>query len=836
MRRVALVVLVLAACAGVASGQPADWSVTRDPFDPGVIARLKAILTRAPYDRALTSLVALYRRSRSVAQLADEYAHEPATWPALVVRARIAAAQGDGPAALAHLRAAVRMNDADIDGWLAIGDASTGEDARHAYEHALAAHPTGALLRTTLRKLIELPRDELAPLVRDGYYAQLVALDPKNGMLWLERADALALRAHASLALDAYAHAEALLKSDPEHRLYTIVQRGAMHEVLHDPDAALAEYARAIAAAPKGYYLRRELTARTIRIHRERGGLAALLRAYEHDWPERTRGAFEWATLGELYLSTENLDGAIRALQHATAKDPTDLAVQRRLIKLLDTAGRSADALAQLEAAARAMPKDAPIQFELVQRYWGDKPDKILAVLDRLAKNQASNAAVREEIGELYMKLQRVDLATREYEALVKLEPDDTTNIQKLGDAYFGEGKLAKAVAAWQHLARDRTAKAFTTFANVLYDHELYAEAIEAYSDAIERDRENPELWRARGAVLEATAGWEGALSDTEHAVELYGSAPYAKAHAARYQLVRVLAAMASYEVGELFFDPLQKRLEAWQTAFDTEHDVAAGYLLAEFHSREPGRPLVLILEQLHKRVPADEDVTLALVGAYRVIRHYDAALRVVAELRHSAPARRKELDTLVGQIEKDKVREPQEIDWQDNLPHDPEDEVRIAHLRAQAHVRDAVDDADLVRAGLRLGMGTGLRGAASSTLTAGGIATLGRGPVHFVGRVDLSQREGDMRSVSAVAVGAGVARRIATTSNLALVISGGYRVEHRFGAMTGAWDKTGFAVDATCDLVLRKYPTAIGARLEQGISEHARDSALLFEMTFEVR
>ncbi len=45
-----------------ASARADDWGAKRDPFDPGVVSRYKAILAKNPHDGdALRRLVALYK-------------------------------------------------------------------------------------------------------------------------------------------------------------------------------------------------------------------------------------------------------------------------------------------------------------------------------------------------------------------------------------------------------------------------------------------------------------------------------------------------------------------------------------------------------------------------------------------------------------------------------------------------------------------------------------------------------------------------------------------------------------------------------------------------------
>ena len=76
----------LAICALVSTSARADWGARRDPFDVGVVQRLKAILARNPHDGgALRQLVAMYKQHRTIAKLDAEYRAQGEDWAALVV-------------------------------------------------------------------------------------------------------------------------------------------------------------------------------------------------------------------------------------------------------------------------------------------------------------------------------------------------------------------------------------------------------------------------------------------------------------------------------------------------------------------------------------------------------------------------------------------------------------------------------------------------------------------------------------------------------------------------------------------------------------------------------
>src|SRR5882724_8144664 len=71
MRWIAAVAVCLVMAA---SARAEDWGARRDPFDPVVVRRYKAILARDPHDDgALRHLVELYQRYRTIAKLEAEY-------------------------------------------------------------------------------------------------------------------------------------------------------------------------------------------------------------------------------------------------------------------------------------------------------------------------------------------------------------------------------------------------------------------------------------------------------------------------------------------------------------------------------------------------------------------------------------------------------------------------------------------------------------------------------------------------------------------------------------------------------------------------------------------
>src|SRR5450432_1012017 len=283
-----------------AMAEPGDWTPRRDAFDPKVVARYEQVLAADPFDdHALAKLDQLYTGRHTIAELEGDLGDRTAG--ALVVRAQLRARHKDPTAALAlFTRAAELAPPFEARCWLAIAELSRTDSAaaRTAYERVLATAPPPAIARAALRPLADLAalaQDSVA----DTYFVQLLALSPNDPEIWLARGDALVVQ-HPSLAIESYGQAEQFAPDVPR-RLEAIVRRGDALGRAHAYDAASAEYRRALALAPRGYFLVAEIIEKLVEVARDQHALPDLTARFEHDWPERTRDALEWSTLASLY-------------------------------------------------------------------------------------------------------------------------------------------------------------------------------------------------------------------------------------------------------------------------------------------------------------------------------------------------------------------------------------------------------------------------------------------------------------------------------------------------------------------------------------------------------
>ncbi|HVK85439.1 MAG TPA: HEAT repeat domain-containing protein [Kofleriaceae bacterium] len=695
MRRLAFLLGCALAAASIAApspaaAQPADWGVTRDPFDKGVIAKYKAILARNPHDAtALAKLLDMYRRYRTVDLLADEYAKllekKPDDVNAMIVLGRLHRMTGDDVRALAMWTTAVGKRDADAPTWILIGEAhkaaGKGAEARAAYDKALAHASAKDMKKKALRALADLA---LATNDVDGantYFKQFLDLDPKNAQLWIERGDAMFVAKKLDVALESFAAAEKLLGGDPARRVEVVSRRGQALEAMGKDDDAVAEYRRAIKLSPKGYYLEVELTQRVIGIYRHKSALPTLLAEYEKSWPEGRRGHFEWDTLGKLYKETGAQDKAIQALKKAVSKAPWELGTQRELIGLLETAGKDNEALAQYEAVVRAAPGDASFQLELAERYLRRAQEKKgLDTLARLRNRFPNDAGVLSAIADMYQRWGKEDLAIAEYERLAKLEPDDAAHLVTLGEQYWQKGDAtskARAEATWKRLTASGKASGYAKYGEVLAEHNKPTEALANFAKAIQLDDKKPELYKSRAGVYESMKRYAEAIVDWDKALSLIGTKPTDRM--ARKDVRRHLVSVLVRAGG------IEHKKKAWIQKF-ADGDIEAGYFLAEVYTKpnhqQKGEPLGT-LEKLREKVPDDHDLLTELVKEYRRVRKYDEAVALLLDLAKRVPTRERDVYWQVSEIKREARKDAEAMEWQQKAlaksPGDPQAYERLA-------------------------------------------------------------------------------------------------------------------------------------------------------------
>lgn len=696
MRFLAVLVLAASALAPVTTPRLAhaqgDWQVQRDPFDRRVVARYKQLLARNPNDQAaLGKLVGLYRRYRSIDQLVEEYeqalARKPGDFAAAVVLGRLALEQGDRDRALSFYQAAAGLDPGNAAVQVALGDlhrqSGQAAEARAAYERALAGKDAGGkrrdLDKQVLRALAELA---LAQDDVDGartYYERYLALEPGDVQTRVDLGDALSQHGRHQAAIEVLREAETRLRTDPARQVDVIARIGAAHEAAGDEDEAVRAYRRAMSRVDRTYYLRKELTARIIDIHRRRQTLPALIAEQEKEWPERGRGHLEWDVLARLYEETGDQERAIAAFRAATRKAPHELDTQRRLIALLENAGREDEALAQYENVIRVAPGEPRFQLELAERYWrrGDEK-KALELLARIERRFPGDGGVHAAIADLYTRWGKPERALDTYVRLTRIEPDDVGHLINLGEQHFQRGDKKQAMAVWKKLIARKTPDGYARLGDVYAQHDLLSEALVMYEKAVELAPREPEHYKGRAGVYERRRDFPRAVEDWETVLTLLpadGAARPARAEARRRVVSLLQRAHGSH---------LSHRIDGWKRAFQTDPpDIEAGYFLVEAYLREQRHAQARrTLERLLTLREGDTEAMELLVKVYKREHDYDQAVAVLERLAEQLPARQRDFYDQIAEIMTAGRKDEQAIIYaQKALEHSPGDPVAYQRL-----------------------------------------------------------------------------------------------------------------------------------------------------------
>jgi tetratricopeptide (TPR) repeat protein len=827
--------LVLALVSARAFAAPGDWTPTRDAFDPVVIARYEAILAKDPFDdTALAKLDQLYRGRHTLAELERDLGD---TASALVIRARLHLRHKDPAAALPLLERAAKLSPPFAARcWLAVAELRRGagdiDGARAAYTATLAALPTPELTRRALRQLADLAVIAKSPDA-DTYFIQLLALSPNDAEVWTARGDALLAVNHAGLAIESYAQALQLAPDVP-HRIEALERHGDALAKAHDPDGANADYRRAIALSPPGYFVVPELIGRLVDIAHAQQALPALAEQLEHEWPERTRDALKWSTLGSIYVELVDRPRAMVALRHATALAPWDLASQRLLVGVYDGLGLRDASVKQLEVAIRAAPSEATLQLELAQHMWPNV--RALGVLDRTAKQFSRDVNVLEVTAKQFLAWERPARAERWLEQVVKLEPDDDDHWIALVQAYFAADDHAGAITAWKRVAYEMPG-AKLRFAALLLEAQDPRAALGVIDESIALDGLDPEAYRLRSLAHEdlynQTAAIEDALREVSLAPSLDRAAMHRGYHHVATLVAEILTPRYAGDMDEDDSEEWKSYLTRWHDAFWAEPaNLDAGYLYLEtleingWHNDsllafDEVRETAMRLEKL---APDDPDVLrleARMFQARGLNRLAATVLRRLAILvPRAAPSIEKQLDQMEGVY----GRLGEAYDPHIGVEEVPAQPIRFNEHRWMAGV--AIDLGGALRGdmGSSIGVGVFAARAFSDPYQQSAHTTLGL-------RFDYNQRSGPMTSPDTLGVATGLWRNIALP-DATFRFGFDERVEVRTGDLAGrAWDRFGLATDLGIALGLRAAPVDVGVRLEQWLAGGVRDTRALFEL-----
>ncbi len=270
---------------------------------------------------------------------------------------------------------------------------------------------------------------------------------------------------------------------------------------------ALVELERALTVAGASAGVRREVYQAMTEVYRADDRVPELVARLERSG---ARGAEELRLLGSLYEEGGQIDKALATYRRVLALEPSDVSTHLKVVSLLEAQGALEKAIAEYESLIRAAPRNPEYVFRLVgallQR--GDRA-RALRELAELEARSGNDEDVLSALVEYYERIGEKERSVALLERVAASSTRDPQHLVELGTRYFAAGDKARARATWQRIRQvgsDRV-KALLTLGEVLMEHDLVKEALEALSEATKLEPGPSRAQRAYALGLERAGG-----------------------------------------------------------------------------------------------------------------------------------------------------------------------------------------------------------------------------------------------------------------------------------------------------------------------------------------
>jgi cellulose synthase operon protein C len=140
------------------------------------------------------------------------------------------------------------------------------------------------------------------------------------------------------------------------------------------------------------------------------------------------------------------LDAGLSKAREFAKGDPNNPLYDLISAELLQSAGKSKEAIVLLDTAIVAKPGEDSLTGALARIYdQNGDPDKAVALLNARLKASPNDFAIRAALASLYLQNKKYDAAIAEYNKLLAARPDDAASLNNLAWLYQQQGDLPKA-------------------------------------------------------------------------------------------------------------------------------------------------------------------------------------------------------------------------------------------------------------------------------------------------------------------------------------------------------------------------------------------------------
>ncbi len=695
MRALALLATTLLSLPALAAPRD-DWAVRRAPRSAAG-GGAEVFLEAHPEDAAAASRLA---RGRAPTALLERFREKTTYGGRVAYAALLLRLQGRADEARASLVAAQKTDPGRHEAFAVLADV----ERRAGHVAAALAAAEAALERV--------PHERRASALEHAVSLAAEAKDAIRAERWAFEAAKLGDARLRERLVDVLSGAEldgpalqlleqVAAQARTSDRAALLRRRGEIAERLGRLELADESYRQALTKLSSGDPQRRDIWERRMAVARQRDRLGALLDDL------RAADSITLHVRARLLDELGRTEDAAGAYRSALRRDPAAIDARKRLVALLERAGRDGEALEERERLARAAPGDARPTLEIVERLiqLGRSKDAV-ARTQKLVRTFGHDAGALTAATQIYLRAGQVEEAGRVAERLVKLEPHEADHLVVLGDIWQQRGDLQRARQTWARIcdicisggntagktcARER---ALHRAAEVLLDREQTAEALAILDRALRLAPKDAAILRTLALALERQRNVRGALSIWDRIRSLGPSDG-----AARGMLGEARARIVALEQRNYTL-PSRIRSELARM-HGPPADLDAGWLAVEGLLKQ--RDLAgaeATLAELARLWPDQSDALARLATLQRRAGRLDEAIATLERLAARSPARARSARADIAAIELERYRDERALDVLGRAAKESPDDVETQ--LAVARLAEGRDDAPAAIQALR--------------------------------------------------------------------------------------------------------------------------------------
>ena len=509
--------------------------------------------------------------------------------------------------------------------------------ARARYEQALALQTLPIDKEQTLRTLMALALDGKDWSAAKGFHSQLVKMQPTSLFVRGDLGRELYARGEYERAEAEFKELVSAAQGDNRTLAPALKDLGRAQAKAHKNQDALATLKRALATAGQEAAVRAEIYETVTEIYRADQQLPVLVKQIEAEHPTDFA---RLALLGALYEETGDAPNALATYKRALAANPRHIDLRLKMIRLLQSQGELDRAIAEYEGLIRAAPNNPAFVFEqcdaLMQR--GDRA-RALKLLTELEARASGDEEVLSRLADFYGRIGEGERSLKVLTRLTQIGQNDPSHLVDLGDRYFQDGNAALAVATWKRILTSVAprARALAAIGDVYLEHDMTADALAAFREAVQLDPQNLVFKKQLASALERSRSYRDArILWQELAERGKASGDKVLTREARSRIVTLWGL-------ERILEPQVPALTALFNG--NPPDVEAGRTLAEvqIHLRKLADGEAT-LRRVVGRAPGDADSYLALERVLVQENKLQDAISVLEKLVVIEPKRAREL------------------------------------------------------------------------------------------------------------------------------------------------------------------------------------------------